>query len=258
MKRPLNTSISAFDTYILDDYSNIVKHLNKYLPSTEIRFSESEIQNAICKFLSEKVRSKIPSKLEARQTFTEDVKRLCKQDLDAVEFKSKYKKRESKLKTYFKLNFALDDINSGDYGFNQAILLMATYLKLTSKPSPDKSSSTIDNPAEKTIKYSQVYKYLNHLCKQEKLCTINELTDFTLCNLANELYSSIAMYNYEKDANVIEPVLAIRDNDLIIFNQPITCIDLEHPYEEMLETIDEEFETNFNQELYDMDYTLNK
>lgn len=262
MEMPLHEKASySFYTYVFNDYDNFIKPLQKYIHNNcfDDKAHEIMIQNAICKLLSEKIRELIPSKTEVKQAFTKSMKQLSKQDLDLIEYREKAQKREDKLKTHFKLRYALDDIDDGNFELDHASLLMAIYSKVISLESKPNGKRGHYGRIEKIpkLKSSAIYQYLNSARKEAKYhTTLNQLSNLTMDYLADWLYKSIAIFDYNNDNTILDPYIGIYDDGTIAttFNE-VSIIDLEKDpdtYQDFVEIV----EDNFNEKLIQEMHTL--
>lgn len=257
----------AFYTYVFNNYDKFINPLQKYMRNSYIDDKSHEIivQNAICKMLAEKIKDKTPSKIEIKQSFDKSVRLLCKQDLNLLEFDKKFKERENKLKTYFKLHYALENISDGNFELDHACLLIAIYSKLIGIKSQSdethKNSSKVSKLLE--LKNSSIYKYLNSARKEEKYnTTLSYMCKLTLQELVDWLYTSMAIFDYSNDTTVIDSYIGIYDNGDVetIFNE-VSIIDLENnpaSREELVEIINNEFNEKLINELHLIDYSLEK
>ena len=251
----------AFYTYVFNDYDNFIRPLQKYISQnyTDDKSHEIMIQNAICKLLSEKIRKQIATIPEIKQNFNKSVKLLSKQDLDLLEYREKFKKREDKLKTYIKLHYSLNDIDDGLFELDHASLLMAIYSKVISiELQPNGKREHFGRIVKiPKLKNSPIYQYLDSARKEEKYnITLNQLCNLTIGDLVNWLYKSMAIFDYNNDNTIIDQYVGTWDDGSIdtIFNE-VEIIDPDNDqvsYEEFLELI----EKGFNEKLIDEMHTL--
>ena len=264
MEMPLHEKASyAFYTYVFNDYDNFIKPLQKHIRNSYIddKSHEIMIQNAICKLLSEKIREHIPTIPEIKTNFRKSVKLLSQQDLDLIEFNEKFKNREDKLKTYIKLHYLLDDIDDGNFELDHASLLMAIYSKIISLELQPNGKREHFNKIIKIpqLKNSPIYQYLDSARKEAKYhTTLNQLSNLTMTELANWLYTSIAVFDYNNDNTVIDQYIGTYDEGdyfTTIFNE-VAVINLDDDpvsYEEFLELIEKDFNEKLIQEMHTLE-----
>lgn len=263
MEIDLNEKASyAFYGNVLKNYNKFIKPLQKYMTTCYLDDKSHEIVvlNAICKFLSEKIRIQIPTIVEIKQNFNKKTLQLFKQDLDLIEFNQKFKKREDKLKTYFKLHYALDSIDAKNYDLTQASLLMAIYSKVVSCELQPNGKLHHYGRAGKTtaLKDSLIYRYLDIARKEEKYnITLRQMGEFKISTLVNDLYNSIAIFDYVHNNTVIDLSLGQQDDGTwgTIFHQ-IAIIDLENnpdTYKDFIKLVEDNFDKKLIQEMHTLD-----
>lgn len=193
-EQSLHNGTYAFDDCISPNWNKVEKLLGSYLISDyyDDKGKEFRFQNALCKFLVDKIETLIPSKSQTLQDFKQKSYRICKQNIGEVEFNSKYGKLESKFKSNMKLHFAKDMIRDGDYENRIASFLYAIYLKL--------SKSTAKNQNYITI-------YLNSFYNQRDISTL--VHSKSLARLIDDLYSCIITYDYNNENIVLEDWLVL-------------------------------------------------
>ncbi len=250
----------SFYTYVFSDYDNFIKPLQKYISNSYIDDQSQEIavQNAICKLLSEKIRELIPSKDEVKQNFIKSVNLLSKQDLDLIEFNQKFKTCENKLKGYLKLHYSLDDIEQGDFELDHASLLMAIYSKVISLELQPNGKRAHYGRIEKIpkLKSSAIYQYIDCARKEAKYhTTLNQLSNLTMNELANWLYTSMAVFDYNNDNTVINQYIGSYDEEnyfATIFNE-VAVINLDDDpasYEDFIKIVENDFNKRLNREMH--------
>lgn len=253
LKKPTS---NAFYTHILNKYKLVLKILGKHANTLPEEFSEIQLQDAICKMLSEKIRSKINTLPEARQLYVKGIKSLCKQDLDSVEFKSKQAKRESKLRTQFKLHFALDTVDGTQCELEQACLLMAIYLKLADyERQIDGSFKKSNQNLAYQTQDSSIYKYLASARNEEKYAiSLTKLSYLNMQDLVANLYYSAVICDCKNNPDALSPH-AFPDNAELT-TEDFEVIDIEndpYSYNELITLINDGFERKFQSTLKQLD-----
>lgn len=249
MKPKLRKPISnAFYTHILNKQKLILKILGDHAKHLQEDFSEAQLQDAICKMLSEKIRNKINTLPEIRQIYVKNIKALCKQSLDAIKFNEKREKQDAKLKTQFKLHFALDAINDSVCELDQASLLMAIYLKVADyEKQADGSFKKNDQHLSYQTQDSSIYRYLSSVRSEEKYAiSLTKLSYLSMQDLVNNLYYSAVICDCRNDPDAILKYAFPEDANYE--QEDFEVINLEddpYSYEELISLINEGFERKF-------------
>lgn len=239
---------NAFYSNIVSRQKLILKILGKHARHLQEGFSEAQLQDAICKMLSEKIRNKINTLPETRQMYVKNIKTLCKQSLDAVEFNEKREKRDAKLKTQFKLHFALDAIDNSTCELDQASLLMAIYLKVADyEKQADGSFKKSNQHLSYQTQDSSIYRYLDSARSEEKYTiSLTKLSYLSMQDLVSNLYYSAVICDCKNDPDAISKYAFPEDANYE--QEDFKVIDLEtdsYSYEELISLINEGFERKF-------------
>lgn len=214
-----NKASYSFYTHVFKNYDKFVKELSKHnIKGDYLSDLEHEVatQNAICKFLGEQILQHIPSIKEVKSNFNNSMHLLFKQNLDAIEFEKGRKRREDKLKTYIKLHYCLQDAIDGNYELEHARILMAIYLKVVSfeRDKDGKLSYCGEIVKVPTAKASLIFKYLDTAGKELGYKpTISQLFDAKIGQLVDSLFTSMAVFNYNKDNTVLDDYIGYYGND---------------------------------------------
>lgn len=154
---------TAFYVHIAFKRKLLVKVLGKHANFTvQDDFSEEQVQDAICKMLSEEIRCKLNALPQIKQNFDKSMNALHGQNLDMAQFDEQKARLINKLKSQYKLHFALDNVDNMQCGLDQACWLMAIYMKLADY------EQQADGSMKKTAPYTSyqlqksiTYRYIN-------------------------------------------------------------------------------------------------
>lgn len=257
LRKPIS---NAFYAHIFNKQKLTLKILGDHakLLQEDEGFSEAQLHDAISKMLSEKIRDKINTLPEIKQSHVKSMKILCRQPLDAIEFNEKREKREARLKTQFKLHFALDAIDNSTCELDQASLLMAIYLKVADyEKQADGSFKKNNQHLAYKAQNSCIYKYLASARNEEKYeISLTKLSYLSTPDLVSNLYYSAVICDCKNNPDAISKYALPEDANLKQENFEVTLESDPCAYEELISLINEGFEKKFMFTLKSLDNTF--
>lgn len=177
---------SAYKLYVNEQF---IKPFYRYVPDNfkiTDAYAEETLIASMCWYYCDKIYEKF-NFTDVKNNYKQNMARISPK-LDYIQAKKYAKREQSKLETFARIKYGIEDLDDNINNPNINILasLYLIYAKLNKK-------------SIEAIKQSKVYKYIKLAYVSETSTTLDNSLKFSLPQLANDLYNNITSLIYDAD-----------------------------------------------------------